>query len=310
MQPIPPRRLSALPAAAAFLSGLACAASGGEGGPASLDDARASLRSADSAYSALAGREGWSVALLAMRAEDGFLVRGAETPPRSEPAVRALLASDTLLGAATATWRPIRWDVSADRAHGYSYGYVDAVRPDGRPLPGKYSAYWRRGEDGGWRVVAYRRAPRPPGDLPPAPEGFGPPADTVYAPRPPADRAALVDSVAANERAFSALAQTEAGLGGAFAAFAAPDGVNFGRGPGMVWGREAIASQFEGYPADQGFTWEPDIVEVAPSGDLAFTTGPVYPLGGEDGVRPLPVGRYFSIWRRQPDGSWKYVIDG
>ena len=55
----------------------------------------------------------------------------------------------------------------------------------------------------------------------------------------------------------------------------------------------------------------PDIVEVAPTGDLAFTTGPVYPLPAPgDTARPAPVGRYFSVWRRQDDGSWRYVIDG
>ena len=291
------------------LVAMAASACGGADAPPDLDEARASLRAADSAYSAAATEDGWSSAILAMLAEDGFLVRGPGTPGRGAEATRVILVGDTLLGGARARWRPVRWDVSADGTEGYTYGYFDAVRPDGAALPGKYSAYWRRGVEG-WKVVAYRRGPRPPGDIPPTPEGFGPPSDTVYRSHQPADPAALMDTLDANERAFSDLAQTEAGLGGAFAAFAAPDGATFGSGPGFLWGREAIGAQFDGYPAERGFTWHPDIVEVAPSGDLAFTTGPVYPLAGADGVRPAPVGRYFSIWRRQADGSWRYLIDG
>jgi ketosteroid isomerase-like protein len=313
-----PRRPRALLGAALGLAPALAACAATDPGP-DLAAARVSLRAADSAYSALAASDGWSAAILAMLTEDGFLVLGPANPARGLDAVGAALAADTLLGNTTATWRAVQWDVSADGTRGYTYGYFDAVRPDSRAAPGKYSAYWRRSEDGGWKVVAYRRGLRPPGEVPPTPAGFGPPPHVPPAdagrrldppPLSPARLAALEDSVDANERAFSDLAQTDTGIGGAFAAFAAPDGANFGGGPGFVWGRDAIAAQFDGYPPDQGFTWHPDIVEVAPSGDLAFTTGPVYQLPGPDGVRPPPVGRYFSIWRRQPDGAWRYVIDG
>ncbi|HEX2188751.1 MAG TPA: nuclear transport factor 2 family protein, partial [Longimicrobiaceae bacterium] len=93
---------------------------------------------------------------------------------------------------------------------------------------------------------------------------------------------------------------------------AAPDGAHFGAGAGFEFGPAAIGAMAAGFPADVSFTWAPDVVEVAPSGDLAFTTGPVQVREAKpDGTRQAgPPGRYFSIWRRQADGTWKFVIDG
>jgi ketosteroid isomerase-like protein len=49
-------------------------------------------------------------------------------------------------------------------------------------------------------------------------------------------------------------------------------------------------------------TWWPVYAGLAASGDLGFTTGPYV----SDGKR---FGYYFTVWRRQPDGSWKWVLD-
>ena len=50
--------------------------------------------------------------------------------------------------------------------------------------------------------------------------------------------------------------------------------------------------------------WRPAYAGIARSGDFGFTTGPVQ-IRGQDGVR----GHYFTIWRKQPDGSWKWIFD-
>ena len=51
------------------------------------------------------------------------------------------------------------------------------------------------------------------------------------------------------------------------------------------------------------FSWEPDLVEVVKSGNLALSTGPVY---GPDNV---PIARFNSIWRRVEPGVWTVVFD-
>ena len=52
-------------------------------------------------------------------------------------------------------------------------------------------------------------------------------------------------------------------------------------------------------------TWKPDAAEVAATGDLSFTYG-VYTLKQKDTTIQ---GTYVSVWKKQADGSWKYVLD-
>jgi ketosteroid isomerase-like protein len=55
-------------------------------------------------------------------------------------------------------------------------------------------------------------------------------------------------------------------------------------------------------------TWEPEIVEA--SGGLGYTTGPFeIHVKQADGSDKVTRGRYVTIWRRKPDGSWKAAVD-
>ena len=115
--------------------------------------------------------------------------------------------------------------------------------------------------------------------------------------------------VAAAERTFAADAKV-IGVGPAFARHVAPDGIAFsvdsatGR-PVILNARERLAQRPSTPPRDNGPTleWWPTHVGVASSGDLGFTTGPYF-LG------ELRSGWIFTIWQRQPDGSWKWFYDG
>lgn len=56
--------------------------------------------------------------------------------------------------------------------------------------------------------------------------------------------------------------------------------------------------------------WHPIKVEVARSDDLAYLIG-AYELGYDDvrGSRVADRGKLLEIWRRQPDGGWKCIVD-
>jgi ketosteroid isomerase-like protein len=90
----------------------------------------------------------------------------------------------------------------------------------------------------------------------------------------------------------------------AFVTFISPEAVFFS-GNEPLRGREAIATAwarfFEG--AEAPFSWRPDTVEVLSSGELALTSGPVRDPSG------VVVGRFNSVWRREPDGVWMIVFD-
>lgn len=115
----------------------------------------------------------------------------------------------------------------------------------------------------------------------------------------PAAYLADVGPVVEAERAFARMARNT-DVNTAFLRFAAPDGIVFQ--PGPVNAREALAVR--PIPRIQ-LDWWPVYAGISVSADLGFTTGP-YSLG--DGSRKAH-GWYFTVWRRQADGSWRWVLD-
>jgi ketosteroid isomerase-like protein len=53
-------------------------------------------------------------------------------------------------------------------------------------------------------------------------------------------------------------------------------------------------------------TWEPRGGDIAASGDLGYTYG-IYEMHYAD--KQVERGTYVTIWKKQPDGSWKFVLD-
>lgn len=110
------------------------------------------------------------------------------------------------------------------------------------------------------------------------------------------------DSAAAIERTERAFA-ADAGQRGwvaSFKSYAAQDAI-------VLWSgapenaQQKLAGQ-PSEPADTSLRWHPLWVGAARSGDLGFSTGPVI-----SSDRP---SQYFSIWRREADGSWRWIYDG
>jgi ketosteroid isomerase-like protein len=96
------------------------------------------------------------------------------------------------------------------------------------------------------------------------------------------------------------------GMKPAFLAFAAPNGIIVNR-RGPV---NAIETWSKRDPAPTGLlTWWPTYAEVSRAGDLGWTTGPFEFREKPTDEKPGGTGHYFTVWRRQPDGSWKWVLD-
>lgn len=109
------------------------------------------------------------------------------------------------------------------------------------------------------------------------------------------------DAVIAAERAFAARG-TEVPVKQAFLAFAAPDGVLVDSERGAENALQSIATWPDRDNA--GFIkWWPLYAGIAASGDVGFTTGAA--RYGDD----IRFTNYFTIWKKQPDGSWKWLID-
>jgi ketosteroid isomerase-like protein len=76
-------------------------------------------------------------------------------------------------------------------------------------------------------------------------------------------------------------------------------------------GFDAVRSGFKGLPPTASLTWKPMQADASSAGDLGYTWGRYeYRERAADGRVVVETGTYVTIWRRQPDGSWKVVLDG
>jgi ketosteroid isomerase-like protein len=115
----------------------------------------------------------------------------------------------------------------------------------------------------------------------------------------PSADAPSADRVIAAERAFAADA-AQRGWAAAFRRYAAADAVTLS--PDPVNAHEQLAQ----IPGDGETTldWRPVYAGISRSGDFGFTTGP-FQFRGREGI----VGHYFTVWRRQANGEWRWIFD-
>jgi ketosteroid isomerase-like protein len=105
-----------------------------------------------------------------------------------------------------------------------------------------------------------------------------------------------VDEVIAVERAFADDTR-RIGFKRGFLAYVAPDGFLFQPTPTLA--RPGLEALPESPAPGPPLFWWPQFAGASISGDLGFTTGGA----------TIPV-RYFTVWQRQPDGSWRWIYDG
>ena len=113
------------------------------------------------------------------------------------------------------------------------------------------------------------------------------------------------------EREFAAMADRE-GIPVAFLYYAAEDVVVM-RNDVLIIGRQHLAEHFQGIlaqPEDERLSWEPDFVDVSASGDLGYTYGTyMYSYTDSAGIPVEHKGVFHTVWKRQSDGSWRFVWD-
>ena len=109
------------------------------------------------------------------------------------------------------------------------------------------------------------------------------------------------------EQAFSRMA-AEKNTRDAFMAFIADDGLLFRPGAvnGKKWMQEHPVPPSDKHPL---LAWQPSFAGMAAAGDLGFTTGPWELKEDVKDEKPAGYGHFVTLWKKQPDGSWKFVVD-
>jgi len=101
-----------------------------------------------------------------------------------------------------------------------------------------------------------------------------------------------------------------AGGGKAFSSWFADDAVTLSNGKPAVLGHSAIAAQAQWDPKSYQLTWVPQGAQMGPSNDMGFTWGHYEGHSKDKNGEPVVTsGRYFTIWKKMPDGNWKVALD-
>lgn len=123
------------------------------------------------------------------------------------------------------------------------------------------------------------------------------------------DKDKLKAELAALEDAFCAMAR-ERGLLAAFSHFAAPDVAFLDPDPRRWRGLAAVKQRLGEDRPGVSLTWSASFTDVSDDGTLGYNYGRYEMRGpGPDGKMRIGTGWFLSIWKRQPDGSWRYVMD-
>jgi len=56
--------------------------------------------------------------------------------------------------------------------------------------------------------------------------------------------------------------------------------------------------------------WEPEFMDISASRDFGISTGPWEVQEYRPNTPPLSTGYFLTVWKRQPDGVWKVILDG
>ena len=125
-----------------------------------------------------------------------------------------------------------------------------------------------------------------------------------------ADPEKVKNEIAQVEKDFEKMA-AEKGIAEAFWYFADSNAVLRGGNDSLIRGKEGIRKFFS---ADRfknaSVKWSPDFIDVAEKGDMGYTYGK-YVWQSKDSTGKIEESRgvFHTVWKKQKDGSWKFVWD-
>lgn len=116
-----------------------------------------------------------------------------------------------------------------------------------------------------------------------------------------AEQAALLQT----DQDFSDLSR-DSSAAAAFEHYLAEDALVLSAG-GEPTGRDSLVA---GMPSNLVLTWDPQRAEVSVGADMGWTWGRYEARSTTpEGEELISYGKYLNVWSKQPDGSWRVVVD-
>ena len=112
------------------------------------------------------------------------------------------------------------------------------------------------------------------------------------------------------EKDFQQLLVSE-GAASAFYKFAADSAVIKRENDTLIFGKEEIKKYYSNpFYKNAIAVWEPDFIEISGDATLAYTFGKYqWTFTDSTGERSNYKGIFHTVWKKMPDGSWKFVWD-
>lgn len=129
---------------------------------------------------------------------------------------------------------------------------------------------------------------------------------SCFTQKPKIDLVDIKMSMMDADRAFSKMSELK-GMKAAFMEYIDSNGVLLRPNARPIIGGEAIFYISQGEDTSYTMTWDPKGGNVAQSGDMGYTYG-IYSIKPKDS-ETVQYGTYVSIWKKQPDGKWKFILD-
>ena len=117
-------------------------------------------------------------------------------------------------------------------------------------------------------------------------------------------------SIMKAEKDFEKMA-AEKGIAEAFWYYAAPDAVIKRQNDTLIKGKDNIKKYYStDFYKTASVKWTPDFIDISEEGDMAYTYGKyIWHSSDSAGSVNEFAGIFHTVWKKQPDGAWKYVWD-
>lgn len=121
---------------------------------------------------------------------------------------------------------------------------------------------------------------------------------------------AIKNEIFLTEKAFEQMT-SDIGIADAFYYFADENAVILRENDTLISGKENIKVYYtKKNPANASVKWTPDFIDVSDCGTLGYSYGKyTWTIKDEDGKVTEYKGVFHTVWKKQTDGTWKYVWD-
>jgi ketosteroid isomerase-like protein len=275
------------------------------------EDAAVSLIEADQQLSKAWAARGAAEAVSEFATDETAMLAAGANLITGREKIRAHMASEPQWS--ISNWQMLKAEVSGAADLGYTFGAFQ-YSENNKKGHAAYFFTWRKPTGGAWKLAAIVR--NPASEPPTATAKTYSKSASAYKSSAYKSGGGKADVESAREAIMKAdsdfsMLSVERGAAAAFSWYIADEGTLLWVSGQGIKGKAAIEAAFQPGPRKATLVWKPSFGFMSASADLGYTIGlSENRVEAADGKQQVRYGKYLTVWKKQTDGSWKFVIDG